>query len=67
MVFQIFVKGGIMTIDEFKKINKKYNFFTMFNDKLKAMSKEDYEKFVKHSIKVYEEIFNDDSNEEDGI
>lgn len=54
-----------MTINEFNKINKKYNFFTMFNDKLKAMSKEDYEKFVKHSNKVYEEIFNDDSHEED--
>lgn len=54
-----------MTFEEYKKINKKYNFSTMFNDKLKAMSKEDYEKFVKHSIKVYEKIFNDDSNEEE--
>lgn len=56
-----------MTFGEFKKINKKYNFSTMFNDKLKAMSKEDYEKFVKHSIEVYEDIFNDDSNEEDEV
>lgn len=54
-----------MTFKEYKEINKKYNFSTMFNDKLKAMSKEDYEKFVKHSIEVYEDIFNDDSNEED--
>ncbi len=54
-----------MTFGEFKEINKKYNFSTILNDKLKAMSKEDYEKFVKHSIKVYEEIFNDDSNEEE--
>lgn len=54
-----------MTFKEYKEINKKYNFSTMFNDKLKAMSKEDYEKFVKHSIEVYEDIFNDDSNDED--
>ena len=54
-----------MTFEEFKKINKKYNFSAMFNDKLKAMSIEKYEKLVKSLWKAFEDIYKDDSNEED--
>lgn len=54
-----------MTFKEYKEINKKYNFSTMFNDKLKAMSKEEYENLVNSLIESIEDIYNDDSNEED--
>lgn len=54
-----------MTSEKFKEINKKYSFSVMFNDKLKAASKEKYEKLVKSLWKVFEDIYNDDSNEED--
>lgn len=54
-----------MTFEEFKEINEKYNYSMMFSNKLKAMSKEDYEKFVNSLIEGFEDIYNDDSNEED--
>lgn len=54
-----------MTPYEFIEVNRKYNFSTMFNDKLKAMSKEEYEELVKSLVDVIEDIINDDSNEED--
>lgn len=54
-----------MTPYEFTEINRKYNFQTTFNRKLKAMSKEEYERMVKGLVVVFEAIYNDDSNEED--
>lgn len=51
-----------MTPYEFTEINRKYNFQTKFNSKLKAMSKEE---MVKGLVVVFEAIYNDDSNEED--
>lgn len=54
-----------MTPYEFTEINRKYNFQTTFNRKLKAMSKEEYEEMVKGLVVVFEAIYNDDSNEED--
>lgn len=56
-----------MTFNEFNKINNKYNFSMFFNEKLESMSKEKYEELVKSAIEVIEDIFNDDSNEEDDI
>ena len=54
-----------MTPYEFTEINRKYNFQTTFNSKLKAMSKEEYEEMVKGLVVVFEAIYSDDSNEED--
>lgn len=54
-----------MTPYEFTEINRKYGFQTTFNSKLKAMSKEEYERMVKGLVVVFEAIYNDDSNEED--
>lgn len=54
-----------MTFEEFKEIRKKYNFSITFNDNIKAMSKEEYEELVKSLIETIEDIYNDDSNEED--
>lgn len=54
-----------MTIDEFTEINRKYGFHAMFHSKLKVVSKEDYEEMVKGLVRVFEAIYNDDSNEED--
>lgn len=54
-----------MTFEEFKEINDKYNYLMMFSNKLKAMSKDEYEKLVKSLIEGFEDIYNDDSNEED--
>lgn len=54
-----------MTPYEFTEINRKYGFQTMFNSKLKAVPKEEYEEMVKGLVRVFEAIYNDDSNEED--
>lgn len=54
-----------MTFDEFKEINDKYNYSMMFSNKLEAMSKEEYEELVKSLIETIEDMYNDDSNEED--
>ena len=54
-----------MTPYEFTEINRKYNFQTTFNSKLKAMSTEEYEEMVKGLVLVFKAIYNDDSNEED--
>mgnify|MGYP004517883649 CR=1 FL=1 len=54
-----------MTFDEFKEIRKKYNFSIMFNNNIKAMSKEEYEELVKSLIETIKDIYNDDSNEEE--
>lgn len=54
-----------MTPYEFTEINRKYGFQAMFNSKLKAVLKEEYEEMVKGLVRVFETIYNDDSNEED--
>lgn len=41
-----------MTPYEFTEINRKYNFQTTFNSKLKAMSKEEYEEMVNGLVVV---------------
>ena len=52
-----------MTFKEFKEINEKYNYSTMFNSKSRAMSKEEYEERVKDLIEIIKDTNNDDSNE----
>lgn len=56
-----------MTFEEFKEINKKYGLSRMWTDGLESIAKEEYEEHVKHLAEVFEDIFNDDSDEEDGI
>lgn len=45
-----------MTFEEFKEINDKYNYSMMFSNKLKAMSKEEYEELVKSLIETIEDF-----------
>lgn len=54
-----------MTFEEFKEINKKYGLSRMWTDGLENIAKEEYEEHVKHLAEVFEDIFNDDSDEED--
>ena len=56
-----------MTFEEFKEINKKYGLSRMWTGELGNIAKEEYEEHVKHLADVFEDIFNDDSDEEDGI
>lgn len=45
-----------MTFEEFKEINDKYNYSMMFSNKLKVMSKEEYEELVKSLIETIEDF-----------
>lgn len=54
-----------MTFEEFKEINKKYGLPRKWIDELENIAKEEYEEHVKQLAEVFEDIFNDDSNEED--
>ena len=54
-----------MTFEEFKEINKKYGLSRMWIDEFENIAKEEYEDHVKHLANMFEDIFNDDSNEED--
>lgn len=53
-----------MTFEEFKEINKKYGLFRMWIDEFENIAKEEYEEHVKRLAEVFEDIFNDDSDEE---
>lgn len=46
-----------MTPYEFTEINRKYGFQTMFNSKLKAVSKEEYEEMINGLVVVLEALF----------
>lgn len=54
-----------MTFEEFKGINKKYGLSRMWIDELENIAKEEYEEHVKQLVEVFEDIFNDDSDEDD--
>lgn len=54
-----------MTFEEFKEINKKYGLSRMWIDEFENIAKEEYEEHVKRLAEVFEDIFNDDSDEED--
>ena len=54
-----------MTFEEFQEINEKYGTSRMWTDGLEDIRKEDYEERTKHLVKVFEDLFNDDSDEED--
>lgn len=56
-----------MTFEEFKEINRKYGLSRMWVDELENIAKEEYEEHVKQLAEVFEAIFNDDSDEEDGV
>lgn len=45
-----------MTFEEFKEIDDKYNYSMMFSNKLKVMSKEEYEELVKSLIETIEDF-----------
>ncbi len=46
-----------MTPYEFTEINRKYGFQAMFNSKLKAVSKEEYEEMINGLVVVLEALF----------
>lgn len=54
-----------MTFEEFKEINKKYGLSRMWIDEFENIAKEEYEDHVKHLANMFEDIFNDDSDEKD--
>ena len=54
-----------MTFEEFKEINKKYGLPRKWIDEFENIAKEEYEEHVKRLVEVFEDIFNDDSDEED--
>lgn len=53
-----------MTFEEFKEINKKYGLSRMWIDEFENIAKEEYEDYVKHLANMFEDIFNDDSDDE---
>jgi hypothetical protein len=54
-----------MTFEEFQEINEKYGTSRMWTDGLEDITKEEYEEHTKHLVEVFEDLFNDDSDEED--
>lgn len=54
-----------MTLEEFQEINEKYGTSRMWTDGLEDITKEEYEEHTKRMIKIFADIFNDDSDEED--
>ena len=56
-----------MTFEEFKEINKKYGLSRMWIDEFENIAKEEYEEHVKRLAEVFEDIFNNAPDEEDGI
>lgn len=56
-----------MTFEEFIEINRKYGLSRMWIDELENIAKEEYEEHVRHLADVFDDIFNDDSDEDDDI
>lgn len=54
-----------MTFEEFQEINEKYGTSRMWTDGLEDTTKEEYEEHTKRLVEVFEDLFKDDSDEED--
>lgn len=54
-----------MTFEKFQEINKKYGTSRMWTDGLEDITKEEYKEHTKRLVEVFEDLFKDDSDEED--